>query len=79
MYFIFGGGNVKKIKVIKDYYDLELKKNVSVDDELTVSDDRAAELCSVNNKAGIILAELITEPDTESEPVKKSRKKKTEG
>ena len=75
---------MKNIKVIKPYYDLELKKNVAVDDELTVSDDRAAELCSKNNKAGIILAELVTEPDTEpdaepdTEPVKKSRKKKTE-
>ena len=78
---------MKKIKVIKPYYDLELKKNIAVDDELTVSDDRAAELCSKNNKAGIILAEYVTEsePDTEpdndseSEPVKKSRKKKMEG
>ena len=72
---------MKNIKVIKPYYDLELKKNVAVDDELTVSDDRAAELCSKNNKAGIILAELVTDPDTEpdDEPVKKSRKKKTEG
>ena len=72
---------MKKIKVIKPYYDLEIKKNVSVGDELTVSDDRAAELCSKNNKAGIILAELVTDPDTEpdDEPVKKSSKKKTEG
>ena len=74
---------MKKIKIVYEYFDLQLKKKLLVGDELTVSDDRAAELCSVNNKAGIILAELITESysesDTESEPVKKSRKKKTEG
>ena len=72
---------MKKIKVTNNYYDLKLKKNVFVGDELTVSDDSAAELCSVNNKAGIILAEYVTESesDTVSEPVKKSRKKKTEG
>lgn len=48
-----------KVRAIREYYDLELKKSVKVGDELTVSAARGKALSSKNNKAGYILCEVI--------------------
>jgi hypothetical protein len=63
-----------KVKAIKNYYDLELKKNIAVGEEFEVSAERAKALSTVNNKAGIVLAEVIE--STTTDKVAKGRKKK---
>ena len=63
------------VKCIKDYYDLQLKKAIKVGDTLEVTEERAAALCSANNKAGYQLCEPVPTPTTEK-VAKKSRAKK---
>ena len=67
-----------RVKCVKAYYDLELKKNVSVGEEFDVTTARGQALTSTDNKAGMVLCEeLVAATDApEGEPVKKSRKKK---
>ena len=65
-----------KVKAIKDYFDLELKKMIKVGTELEVSDKRGKELTTVNNKAGAILCEEVTTPTTEKVAKAKPKTKK---
>jgi len=68
-----------RVKCIKDYQDLELKRLVKVGEEFEVSEARGKALTTVNNKAGRILCEEVTTPTTEKvaeAAPKKSRKKK---
>lgn len=64
-----------RVKCIKDYYDLELKKNVAKDDEFEVDDARGKALTTHNNKAGYPLCEEVTTPTTDK-AVKQRPKKK---
>ena len=58
------------VKVIKDYYDLELKRMVTTKDEpFKVSEARAKALSTKNNNAGEPLVEIVA-------TTKKSGKKK---
>ena len=63
-----------RVKCIKDYYDLELKKSVKAGDEFEVSDARGQALTTTNNKAGAVLCEELAAPTTEK-VAKKGRKK----
>ena len=68
-----------RVKCIKAYQDLQLKRLVNVGEEFEVSDSRGKELTTVNNKSGRILCEEVTTPTTEKvaeAAPKKSRKKK---
>lgn len=60
-----------KVKVIKDYFDLELNKAVKALDEYEVSAARAKELAGSDNKAHQPLVEIL-------ETTKKVAKKKVE-
>ena len=50
-----------KIRVLHEYNDLQLKRKVEVDEILDVSEERAKELTTKNNRAQMILAEVIKE------------------
>lgn len=63
-----------KVRVIKDYYDLVLKKQLSVNDETEMTEARAKELSGKENKMGEPLVEIIDTP-TGEKAVKKPRKK----
>ena len=65
-----------KVKCVKEYYDLQLKKTVKVGEELEVTAARGKELTTVNNKAGVILCEEVATPTTTEKVVKKATKKK---
>jgi hypothetical protein len=65
-----------RVKCIKDYYDIELKKDVIKDTEFDVSDARGKALTTHGNKAGYPLCEEVTTPTTEK--VAKQRPKKKE-
>ena len=65
-----------RVKCIKAYYDLELKKAISVGEEFDTTTARGQALTSTNNKAGMVLCEELVAKGGEGEPVKKSRKKK---
>lgn len=68
-----------RVKCVRDYYDLQLKKAIKIDDEFDVSEARARELSSMNNKAGCALVEIITTTTTTDKVAKgKSRKKVNE-
>jgi len=56
-----------KVKAIKDYYDLKLKKNVLVKDNevFEVSEERAKELTTADNKAGYPVCVVVEEENTE--------------
>jgi len=57
-----------KVKAIRDYYDLKLKKNVLVKDNevFEVSEERAKELTTADNKAGYPVC-VVVEDETEPE------------
>ena len=65
-----------KVKCIKDYYDIELKKTIVNGTEFEVADARGKALTTHNNKAGYPLCEEVTTPTTEK--VAKQRPKKKE-
>ena len=71
-----------KVKCIKDYYDLELKRTVKADEEIEVTAARGKALTTTENKAGCVLCQEVSTPiadnAAEAETVKKSRKKKEE-
>ena len=69
-----------KVKCIKAYYDLQLKKSVNVGEVYDVTDERAEELGSANNKAGVVLVEVLpdTEPQAAEKPAKGRKKKQEE-
>lgn len=61
-----------KVKAIKDYFDLELNKSIKALDEFEVSDARAKELASKENKAKQSLVEIIeAAPTTKKSGAKK--------
>ena len=62
-----------KVKAIKQYYDLDLKKVVKAGDEFEVTNARAKELSTANNKAGKKLVEIISTGET----AKGKKKKET--
>lgn len=64
-----------RVKCVKEYYDLQLKKTVQVGEVYDVAEERAMELASTNNKAGAVLVEMQPEP---AEKAAKGRKKKQE-
>ena len=64
-----------RVKCVKEYYDLQLKKPVQIGEVYDVPEDRAMELAGTNNKACAVLVEMLTEP---SEKAAKRRKKKQE-
>lgn len=64
-----------RVRCVKEYYDLQIKKTVTVGEVYDVSEARAEELASTNNKAGAVLVEML--PDA-SEKAAKGRKKKQE-
>lgn len=75
-----------KVRAIKDYYDLELKKTVKIGEEITVSAARGKALTTKNNKAGYALCEIVeadaattptTEEVAEAEVEKPKRKRAT--
>lgn len=63
-----------RVRVIKDYYDLVLKEQLSVNDEREMTEARAKELSGKNNAVGEPLVEIIDAP-TGEKAVKKPRKK----
>ena len=67
-----------KVKIIKDYNDLELKRFVTVakDKELTVSEARGTVLIKAGVAEAIEETEILI-PENKPEP-KKTRKKKKE-
>ena len=65
-----------KVRVIKDYYDLKLKEQLTVDDVREMTEARAKELSSKNNLMGEPLVEIIDAPT--AEPVAKKSRKKSE-
>lgn len=68
-----------RVKCVKAYYDLKLKKTINAGDEFEVDETRAKELSSVNNKAGCVLVEIITTTTTTNKVAKgKPRKKANE-
>lgn len=62
-----------KVKCMEEYYDLKLDRMVQEGEEFEVSDARAKELTSYNNKAGRPLVKAI-----DSENAAKARRKKDE-
>ena len=64
-----------KVRVIKQYYDLELKKTVKVDEEFTVTEARGEALTTANNKAGCVLCKVVEETE-KVEGAKKGAKKR---
>jgi ribosomal protein L21 len=64
-----------KVKCIKAYYDLQLKKSINVDDILEVDEARGAELTTKNNKAGQVLAEVVEEVKAPTPTTAKKRGK----
>lgn len=83
-----------KVKALKTYYDLVLKKEIKEGQEVEMTEERAAELSTEKNKAGIKLVEImetaeqeetvavetVSDSDTEEEkkPQTKRRGKKAE-
>lgn len=69
-----------KVRVIKEYYDLELKKTVKVDEEFTVSEARGKALTTKNNKACCVLCKVVEEAEkvAEEKPKKKRATKKAD-
>lgn len=53
-----------KIKILTEYNDLQLKRKVIVGEILDVSEERAKELTTTNNKAHMILAEIVKKRST---------------
>ena len=68
-----------KIKCIESYYDMQLKKNININDIYEVNEARAKELTTKNNAARRALAVVVekaTAPTTEkvAEPKKRAKK-----
>lgn len=59
------------VKCVKEYYDLQLKRTINVNEEFEVTEARGKELASTNNKAGYPVCAIL-------ESKKSARKKKQE-
>lgn len=55
-----------KVKAIKTYNDLQLKRVVKAGETFDVSEERAKELITDDNNAGYPLCEVFTEPEIET-------------
>ena len=67
-----------RVRCIEAYYDLELKKNIKAGDEYELTEERAKELSSVDNKAKRILVEVLEKATTPTTEKKRGRAKKKE-
>lgn len=67
-----------KVKVIKQYYDLKLKKSLSVGDEVEMTEERAEQLSTNKNAIGCPLVEILatTSPTTEKVAKVKAKPRK---
>lgn len=69
-----------KVRALKTYYDLVLKKTIEEGQEIEVTEERAAELSNNENKAGMKLVEKVMmeneEPDSNAETEKKAQSKR---
>ena len=64
-----------KVKVIKQYYDLKLKKSLSIGAEVEMTEDRAAQLSTTNNAIGVPLVEILATTTPTTEKVAKAKPK----
>lgn len=55
------GGKSMKVKALRDYNDLQLKKLIKAGTEFQVPEKRAKELASTNNASGMVLVEIVEE------------------
>ena len=67
-----------RVRCIESYYDLKLKRNVKAGDEYEVTEERAKELSSTDNKAKRILVEVLEKSTTPTTEKKRGRAKKKE-
>ena len=67
-----------RVRCIEAYYDLELKKNIKAGEEYELSEERAKELSSIDNKAKRILVEILGEVKTDAAEVKAATTPTTE-
>ena len=67
-----------RVRCIEAYYDLELKKNIKAGEEYELSEERAKELSSIDNKAKRILVEVLEKATTPTTEKKRGRAKKKE-
>ena len=67
-----------RVRCIEAYYDLELKKNIKAGDEYELTEERAKELSSVDNKAKRILVEILGEVKTDTAELKAATAPTTE-
>ena len=51
-----------KVKAVKAYYDLELKRQIEAGEEFEVTAARGKTLTTANNKAGHVLCEEVAAP-----------------
>lgn len=65
-----------KIKCIESYYDMQLKKNININDIYVVNEARAKELTTNNNAARRALAVVVEETTEKVEGAKKGAKKR---
>lgn len=63
-----------KVRAIKNFYDLKRKQDVKAGDEFDVSEERARELSTANNRAGYAVCEVLADV----EKVEKKPKTKKE-
>lgn len=69
-----------QVRALKDYYDITLKQTIKKGQEVEMTEERAKELSTKENKAKMKLVEIIneepktvSESDTEKEPKKKRK------
>lgn len=74
-----------KVKCVKDYFDLHLKRTVKKGEALSMPKERAVELSGEQNKAGMPLVEIVQGEDnsltekTEEKTSQRTRKKQESG
>ena len=64
-----------KVKVIKPYYDLKLKKSFAAGAEVEMTDERAVELSGNHNAMGCPLVEILAATTPTTEKVAKAKAK----
>lgn len=55
-----------KVKALKTYYDLVLKKEIKEGQEVEMTEERAAELSTEKNKTGLKLVEIMETAEQET-------------
>lgn len=61
-----------KVKALKGYNDLVLNKFINAGTVFEVSEARAKELSTTNNKSGMVLVEVLEQPKPKKAGVKKN-------